>query len=153
MFNGSDYFILNVMPSLSINGEKLVMCGASSMCYNTLSVNVIYQPDILTSCKELDGVSLAGYVSYYYSDSIDLEKYVNPLNGCSNILLPTWERSIIECIKLDLKCITIGNFCDAFDRYLFSNRRNDALLFEVADTLHVAEDRVRYWMNESEGYN
>lgn len=150
MFDKKEYYIKEVLPFIGDN--QYVMVGISALCYSGLSTANCYVPDLLTTIEGIDGVLIAGMVNYYYIGDIDYTAYVTPLKEVTNILIPTYERAIVECIKHDLRFADEGYFVEAVDRYLsfFYNR---PLLEEVANHFGVPMEKVDYWLKESEDYN
>lgn len=147
-----EYYLKNILPKLDKN--KYVMTGISSMCYNGMSLDNIYMPELLTTNPTAkEGMIVAGIVEYCYTEELDTENYVTPLDGIENILIPSFERSIVENIKLDLKYIDEGYFLEKLERYLTGNFYNLKLLYEVADHFKVPRSKIDYWIEECRDYN
>lgn len=153
MLRNKEYYISRILPNIVTDGTKLVMCGTSAMCYNGMSIAGVYQPDILVENEELDGLRLAGHVNYYYVKDIDCTNYLTQLKEVQNILIPSRERAIVECIKYNLRFTNETYFCDSFERYLNGNLYNEKMLKEVANHFKVPYSDIEYWISESIDYN
>lgn len=145
-----EYYLESVLPRIVRGGcTKLVLCGTSAMYYNGLCDDKVHCPDVLVETNELDGLRLYDYVNYYYVEDIDYINYLTPLDWCTNILVPSIERAIIECIKYDLRFTDEMYFCDVFGRFINGYSYDLSKLEEVANHFDVPMSKVNYWIEES----
>lgn len=145
------YYLTEIIPRL--DKKRYVMTGISSMCYNGISTDDIYMPELITECKDIDGIMISDIVSYYWVEKFDYDNYVTPLDGFENIKVPSKERSIIENIKHDFRFVDLGYFLESLERYYSGRSYNRKLLQEVANHFEVDMSVVDYWLKECENYN
>lgn len=146
-----NWYFKNVFPKLTVT--PYVMTGISSMCYNGMSLWEVYEPELLMTIESLDNMHVEGMVHYFYAPDIDYTNYVTPLKEFPFVLIPSFERSIVENIKHDLRFIDEGAFLDTLERYVTGAFYNEELLYDVADYFNVSRDKIDYWVEESYGFN
>lgn len=153
MYFSDDYFD-NVMKVITRDGRRYVLTGDSALYYNGASVTINFTPFVLSDMfKGIQVVRLRGYVHYcYINEKPDTENYVTPYENCPNILIPTYERAFIECIKYNMEFCDEGNFCDSLCRYLTFAHGDYSKLYGVADFYNVPRSEVDYWIKESEDF-
>lgn len=149
-FHSREYYETRVYPGVSKHKELRVVTGEAALNYCGLSTTGNYMPCIITPHRELDNLQLPGVVKYFYLDDIlpELETKQSPFSP--NILLPSRERALVDCIRLDLRQIDEGLFLDSFVYYLRDDE--STRLFSVAQLLHVPADKVQRWIKEAKDY-
>ena len=93
---------MNTLDSYKLVDKEIktpvVICGICALARNALTYTPGGHLDLFTKYEELDGLDLA-VITYYYNPNIDYTNFVRPMETNPNILLPSPERAIIECIK------------------------------------------------------
>ena len=150
-----DFFKNYVIEKLSKGTEEhLVLAGEFPLILNGLVAKAVMGPDIFTTNIALKDIRIYTRVKYYYVPTIDTEHYVRKYSDeYPNILIPTKERALIECIKYKMDYVDEGVFIEAMYNYITldcdEKEENYALLNEVADFFEVPWDKVKYWIAES----
>lgn len=131
-------------------GESGVIVGSCALAMNGLTTVGGWYLTLATKYKEIDNFQLATK-SYHYLPEIDKINYIKPTNFNPNLLLPSAERALAECIK-NLDIIIEGELLEAIDTYLLFNDNNDDELRKVCNFYGVTDDVLDYWIEESKDY-
>lgn len=127
---------------------KAVICGDRALEESGL---LYYNPgarlDIFTKYKELDNLYLC-VISYHYNPNIDYTNFVKSLKSNNNLLVPSMERAIIECIKF-IYTVSEGSLIEALKDYQLRYKSYDKL-YEMADFYQVSKEELDYWIYEAE---
>lgn len=127
---------------------KAVICGDRALEESGL---LYYNPgarlDIFTKYKELDNLYLS-VVSYHYNPNIDYTNFVKPLKSNNNLLVPSMERAIIECIKF-INTVSEGSLIEALKNYQLRYKNYDKL-YIMADFYQVSKEDLDHWLYEAE---
>ena len=135
-----------IYPYDKLITEKRVLCEECALARVGLINYNAGHLQLMTNDSSFDKFSMC-YITYYYYENIDYEKYVIPSADNPNILVPTKERAIIEYMKNE-KWRDEGVLIEALKNYL-RWFRNDEKLYKVADHFEVKRDLVDYWINEA----
>lgn len=149
-FHSQEYYESMIYPRISEKREPRVVIGEPALNYCGLGVTFYMRPCMLTPYRELNHLFIPGVVHYHYAEVIDPFFETRPAAFADNIRLPSQERALIDCIRLDELPLDEGTYLDAFYSYL-ANPNFDKLRF-VTDHLGVAWDTVQYWIDESNSY-
>ena len=127
---------------------KAVICGDRALEESGL---LYYNPgarlDIFTKYKELNNLNLA-VITYYYNPNIDYTNFVKPLKSNNNLLVPSMERAIIECIKF-IDTVSEGSLIEALKDYQLRYKNYDKL-YTMADFYQVSKEDLDRWIYEAE---
>lgn len=125
-----------------------VICNICSLARNGLTTFNPEHLDLFSNISaELGKVFSASIVTYYYNPDIDYEYEVTPSKTNPLLLLPSKERSIVECIKW-LDYVDEGVLIEAIKSYLdyFWNDH----IYEVGEHFGVSRETLDYWFKEAE---
>lgn len=127
---------------------KAVICGDHALEESGL---LYYNPgarlDIFTKYKELDNLYLS-VISYHYNPNIDYTNFVKPLKSNNNLLVPSMERAIIECIKF-IDTVSEGSLIEVLKDYQLWYKNYDKL-YAMAAFYQVSKEDLDYWIYEAE---
>lgn len=126
---------------------KVVICGNCSLARNGLTYYPGKHLDLFTKYKELDNLNLS-VITYYYNPNIDYTNFVTPMETNVNILLPSPERAIIECIKF-IDIVQEDILIEAIQNYKLFYKSYDKL-YEMANFYNLPKKELDYWIYESE---
>ena len=150
LYRSKEYYIEDVMPKLSPNGEIWVMTGITALNLSNVHPCCVYEPIVLYEGDT--SYTLEGVVKYVGvgKGNVDYVNYVTPYYKSPNILIPTKERALVECIKYNTKMIDPGTLLDAVFNYTFGLDPNMELLYEVADFYKLPKEELDKWIQEAE---
>lgn len=127
--------------------SPVVVCNICALARNGLTYESGKHLDLFTKYKELDNLCLS-VINYYYNPNIDYINFVEPMETNPNILLPSPERAIIECIKF-IKNMDESILIEALQNYKLWHKNYDKL-YNMADFYDVSKKELEYWINEAE---
>ena len=125
----------------------VVICGNCSLARNGLTYYSGKHLDLFTKYKELHNLNLA-VITYYYNPNIDYTNFVRPMETNPNILLPSPERAIIECIKF-IDFVSEDILLEAIQNYKLWYKSYDKL-YPMADFYQVSKKDLDHWIYEAE---
>lgn len=88
--------------------------------------------DFATTQKELDGSSIGG-IRYSYQPEVDSENFLSPCPYNKNVLIPTFERALVDYQRYDAGCIDDEHFTEAAEEYAKQHNGDFSKVFEVAE--------------------
>lgn len=128
---------------------KVVICGDCSLARNGLTYYPGGHLDLFTKYENLNKLDLC-IITYYYNPKIDYTHFLTPMETNENILLPSPERAIVECIKF-IDNVQEDILIEALLNYkLFYNSYDK--LYEVGKFFDVSKNDIDYWIGEAEDY-
>lgn len=126
--------------------KHYIITGACALTRNGLIYANAEHLVLQTGVKSLNGLQTIP-CTWYYNDNIDWNFEVTPSPTNPNLLLPSKERALIECIK-HLDWIDEGFLIEALKDYI-SYYYNETKLKNAADHFNVAWETVTYWLQEA----
>ena len=148
--NTREYFINVVAPKIK-KGKTLYLIGTSALEYTGLSNLGVYYLDVYSDFPSNDGIIVDGIVSYWYSDSVDTENYIDHYEGC--VAVPTRERALAENMKANLRYVDEGTFLEALYKIVnYHPDYNYDLLLKVSNHFGVTKETLDYWISEADDY-
>ena len=150
LFRSKEYYIEEVYPKLSLKNEKWVLTGLTALSLSNATANELYMPIVF--CDSDKTYKISGIVWYIGigKGNIDYENYVEPYKLSPNILIPTPERAIIECIKYNDRVIDTGTLLEVILGYIESPYSDINLLYKVADFFSLDRKELDKWIQEAE---
>ena len=136
---------------------RFVMTGLSALVLNGLVAHAFGPPCFLTDNKKLANIRIRHKVFYYYEEEVDFENFVVPFDErAENIMFPTKERAIVDCIRFKMRNVDEGIFLEALYNYVIfecGEEQDDfRKLKEVSDFYNIDWNVMEYWMNEAEDF-
>lgn len=125
--------------------SKHVLCFSCALARNGLIYFNATNLTMFTTYKEIDKVN-AAVVTYYYNPDIDYEYEVRESPTNPLILIPSKERTLVECIKY-LDCVDEGLLVEGLNGYL--DYFWDGKIYKVADHFGVKRETIDYWLQEA----
>jgi len=138
----NDYIILDKEIKTPV-----VICGNCSLARNGLTYYSGKHLDLFTKYRGLNNLNLA-VITYYYNPNIDYTNFVKPLKSNNNLLVPSMERAIIECIKF-IDTVSEGSLIEALKNYQLRYKNYDKL-YPMADFYQVSKEDLDHWIYEAE---
>lgn len=124
----------------------MVVCAEAALNFAGL---VIFNSEhlIFQTCEKELGSRSFGYYSLYYNHNIDYRYKIRPFKDNPNLLLPTKERALVECI-LHLDWVDEGLLIEALKDYM-ERHWNEKEFYEVADHFGLDRETLEYWLKEA----
>ena len=139
------------------NQGMYVMTGLSALVLNGLVAHAFGPPCFLTNNKNLDNIKIRHRVFYYYEEEVDFDNFVVPFDErATNIMFPSKERAIVDCIRFKMRNVDEGIFLEALYNYVIfecGEKQDDFRnLREVSDFYNIDWAVMEYWTNEAEDF-
>lgn len=126
--------------------NRYIITGSCAFARNGLIYANAEHLVLQTKIKSLDGLQTIPCTWCYNSD-IDWDYKVTPSSTNPNLLLPSKERALIECIK-HLDWIDEGFLIEALKDYI-DYYYDETALRDAANHFNVTWDTVEYWLTEA----
>ena len=139
------------------NQGRYVMTGLSALVLNGLVAHAFGPPCLLTDNKNLANIKIRHRVFYYYEEEVDFDNFTVPFDErATNIMFPTKERAIVDCIRFKMRNVDEGIFLEALYNYVIfecGEEQDDfGKLKEVSDFYNIDWKEIEYWMDEAEDF-
>lgn len=136
---------------------RYVMTGLRALVLNGLVAHAFGPPCFLTDNKNLANIKIRHRVFYYYEEEVDFDNFTVQFDEkATNIMFPTKERAIVDCIRFEMRNADEGIFLEALYNYVIfecgESQDDFRKLKEVSDFYNIDWKEIEYWMEEAEEF-